>query len=237
MRSSRPCTSASRSSSRSTRPPSSQGTRWGERGAGGGGLVRPAGCAAAPGRMPQARTPPPRRPAAAAPPPQVTGTVFKVDNKGAYVDVGGKSAAFCATDELSLAPLDRVGRAGRTGLFLSLKPVPQRGSCSRRPSGQAGLCAGIGEGNSCFQQQLGRAALGGASPGSARGSRPPRPEPRAGTRRRHFPLAAHPAPHLPLRLSGSFLARPGVRGGGHWQRARVHCDARGPRAGALHQAH
>lgn len=38
---------------------------------------------------------------------KVEGTVFKVDVKGAYVDVGGKSTAFCSTDELSMAPIDR----------------------------------------------------------------------------------------------------------------------------------
>ena len=37
--------------------------------------------------------------------PQVTGTVFRVDNRGAYIDVGGKSAAFCPTSELSLSPV------------------------------------------------------------------------------------------------------------------------------------
>lgn len=38
---------------------------------------------------------------------QVTGTVFRVDNKGVYVDVGGKSSAFCPTGELSLAPVSK----------------------------------------------------------------------------------------------------------------------------------
>jgi small subunit ribosomal protein S1 len=39
---------------------------------------------------------------------RVTGTIFRVDNRGAYVDVGGKSAAFCPTSELSLAPVSRA---------------------------------------------------------------------------------------------------------------------------------
>lgn len=38
--------------------------------------------------------------------------MFKVDQKGAYVDVGGKTTAFCAKEELSLAPIDRVRAAG-----------------------------------------------------------------------------------------------------------------------------
>lgn len=38
---------------------------------------------------------------------QVRGTVFRVDQKGAYVDVGGKSSAFCPLAELSLAQLSR----------------------------------------------------------------------------------------------------------------------------------
>lgn len=41
-------------------------------------------------------------------PTQVTGNVFRVDQKGAYVDVGGKSAAICPTSELSLAPISRA---------------------------------------------------------------------------------------------------------------------------------
>ena len=41
-------------------------------------------------------------------PSQVTGTIFRVDNRGAFVDVGGKSAAFCPTSELSLAPVSRA---------------------------------------------------------------------------------------------------------------------------------
>ena len=42
---------------------------------------------------------------------KVTGIIFKVDNKGAYVDVGAKSAAFCPTPELSLCKVSSV-RAG-----------------------------------------------------------------------------------------------------------------------------
>jgi small subunit ribosomal protein S1 len=39
---------------------------------------------------------------------QITGTIFRVDNKGAFVDVGGKSAAFCPTSELSLSPVSKA---------------------------------------------------------------------------------------------------------------------------------
>lgn len=39
---------------------------------------------------------------------QITGTIFRVDNRGAYVDVGGKSAAFCPTSELSLQPVAKA---------------------------------------------------------------------------------------------------------------------------------
>eukprot|EP00887_Chlorella_sp_A99_P001165 scaffold14.g1165.t1 len=38
---------------------------------------------------------------------KVVGTVFKVDQKGAYVDVGGKSTAYCPTAELSMASISR----------------------------------------------------------------------------------------------------------------------------------
>lgn len=36
------------------------------------------------------------------------GTVFGVDNKGAYIDVGGKTTAFCPTAELSLNHVSRA---------------------------------------------------------------------------------------------------------------------------------
>lgn len=39
---------------------------------------------------------------------QVVGTVFRVDQRGAYVDVGGKSTAFCPLNELSLAPVNKA---------------------------------------------------------------------------------------------------------------------------------
>ena len=39
---------------------------------------------------------------------QVRGTVFRVDQKGAYIDVGGKSTAFCPTSELSIANVSRA---------------------------------------------------------------------------------------------------------------------------------
>ena len=48
------------------------------------------------------------------PVPQVVGTVFRVDQKGAYVDVGGKSTAYCPTAELSMAAISRV-RPARCG--------------------------------------------------------------------------------------------------------------------------
>jgi small subunit ribosomal protein S1 len=69
---------------------------------------------------------------------QVQGTVFRVDQKGAYVDVGGKSTAVCPTAELSMAKISRatevvapdsvrefvVIRGERSGeLVLSLKKI------------------------------------------------------------------------------------------------------------------
>eukprot|EP00899_Mesostigma_viride_P025582 jgi/Mesvir1/6208/Mv00890-RA.1 len=39
---------------------------------------------------------------------KVTGVIFKIDNKGAYVDIGAKAAAFCPLHEISLLPLDRA---------------------------------------------------------------------------------------------------------------------------------
>ena len=61
--------------------------------------------------------------AAAAPSPrpllafllQVQGTVVRVDQRGAYVDIGGKSTAFCPTAELALANIPKV----RCGAALS----------------------------------------------------------------------------------------------------------------------
>lgn len=41
---------------------------------------------------------------------QVQGTVVRVDQRGAYVDIGGKSTAFCPTVELALANIPRVSR-------------------------------------------------------------------------------------------------------------------------------
>lgn len=68
-----------------------------------------------------ARSPPPppllRRPRAAPrlaltpvplPSPQVQGTVVRVDQRGAHVDIGGKSTAFCPTAELALANIPKV---------------------------------------------------------------------------------------------------------------------------------
>lgn len=37
------------------------------------------------------------------------GTVVRVDQRGAYVDIGGKSTAFCPTAELALANIPKVG--------------------------------------------------------------------------------------------------------------------------------
>ena len=39
----------------------------------------------------------------------VSGTVFEIDQKGAYLDIGAKSAAFCPTAEVSLCKIGRVG--------------------------------------------------------------------------------------------------------------------------------
>lgn len=38
----------------------------------------------------------------------VSGTVFEIDQKGAYVDIGAKAAAFCPTAEASLCKIARV---------------------------------------------------------------------------------------------------------------------------------
>lgn len=43
----------------------------------------------------------------------VAGTVFEIDQKGAYVDIGAKSAAFCPTAEVSLCKVSRVRGSGR----------------------------------------------------------------------------------------------------------------------------
>jgi len=39
---------------------------------------------------------------------KITGNVYSVDQKGAYVDVGGKSAAFVPANELSLSSVSNV---------------------------------------------------------------------------------------------------------------------------------
>ena len=39
---------------------------------------------------------------------KVTGTVFSIDQRGAYVDIGAKGAAFVPSDELSLSKIERV---------------------------------------------------------------------------------------------------------------------------------
>lgn len=39
---------------------------------------------------------------------KVTGTIFRVDNRGAYVDIGAKGAAFCPSAEVSLCRIDKV---------------------------------------------------------------------------------------------------------------------------------
>ena len=39
---------------------------------------------------------------------KVTGTVFKIDNRGAYVDVGAKSSAFVPNGECSVVQIDAV---------------------------------------------------------------------------------------------------------------------------------
>lgn len=39
---------------------------------------------------------------------KVTGSIFRVDNRGAYVDIGAKGAAFCPASEVSLCKIDRV---------------------------------------------------------------------------------------------------------------------------------
>lgn len=39
---------------------------------------------------------------------KVTGTIFRVDGRGAYVDIGAKGAAFCPAAEVSMCKLDKV---------------------------------------------------------------------------------------------------------------------------------
>ena len=39
---------------------------------------------------------------------KVTGTVYSTDQRGAYVDIGAKGAAFVPSDELSLSKVERV---------------------------------------------------------------------------------------------------------------------------------
>lgn len=41
---------------------------------------------------------------------KVTGVVFRVDGRGAYVDIGAKGAAFCPAAEASMCKLDKVLR-------------------------------------------------------------------------------------------------------------------------------
>jgi small subunit ribosomal protein S1 len=48
----------------------------------------------------------------------VAGTVFEIDQKGAYVDIGAKSAAFCPTAEASLCKISRADEV----LALNSKP-------------------------------------------------------------------------------------------------------------------
>jgi ribosomal protein S1 len=51
----------------------------------------------------------------------VQGTVVRVDQRGAYVDIGGKSTAFCPTAELALANVPRVCTAALLArLYLTL---------------------------------------------------------------------------------------------------------------------
>eukprot|EP00898_Chlorokybus_atmophyticus_P007617 jgi/Chlat1/7857/Chrsp66S07290 len=46
---------------------------------------------------------------------KVKGTIFKVDNKGAYADVGAKAAAFCPIHECSIVTIDKVEEAVSVG--------------------------------------------------------------------------------------------------------------------------
>lgn len=46
---------------------------------------------------------------------RVTGTIFRVDGRGAYVDIGAKGAAFCPVAEISQCKVDRVRTRGVAG--------------------------------------------------------------------------------------------------------------------------
>lgn len=73
------------------------------------------------------------------------GTVFKVDQKGAYVDVGGKTTAFCAKEELSLAPIDRVRAAGGWRGFANIGGAGQgAGQCTCKQWGAGHRAAAQG---------------------------------------------------------------------------------------------
>ena len=67
--------------------------------------------------------------------PQVQGTVVRVDQRGAYVDIGGKSTAFCPTAELALANIPKVcgwcPPLAVGHLTASLQPTGLWQACSR----------------------------------------------------------------------------------------------------------
>lgn len=63
------------------------------------------------------------------------GTVFRVDQKGAYVDVGGKTAAFCPAQELSLAKIVRSSQVVGPGQFREFMVVRAE-TAPRRPGGE-----------------------------------------------------------------------------------------------------
>lgn len=65
---------------------------------------------------------------------KVTGNVLRIDNRGAYVDIGAKSAAFVPTHEVSIGSLTRVRFEARTKA-IETKPIP----CHAEKNARRGL--------------------------------------------------------------------------------------------------
>lgn len=59
---------------------------------------------------------------------KVIGTVFRIDGRGAYVDIGAKSPAICPVSEASLAEVDRVNKVLRSDEareFIIIREYPE----------------------------------------------------------------------------------------------------------------
>jgi small subunit ribosomal protein S1 len=62
---------------------------------------------------------------------KIVGNVFNIDQRGAYVDIGAKAAAFLPTSEASLAPISKVGdvvEVGQSREFLIINSNDAEGS-------------------------------------------------------------------------------------------------------------